>query len=130
MLQKLTSFVTNFRKNNPSGWSKLLYGFVALISAAVLITVYVIRSNLRSKELAALKHDLDVAKEHLIQAGVAATLAKHEDTKQAALTRAQVLLEEVKELEQAVAQVEETYANDRALIASLRTWEDIDAKVR
>ena len=129
-MNKLIEFVENYKKSNPSGWRKVVYGIAAGAAALVVLAIFVARENARQREIARLNHQVGVLEQEAASHQVSVELAslgadkdRHQANAEAALTRANALKDKAKGLQ-------EQHAANTVIINSLRSWSDVDAHVR
>jgi uncharacterized membrane protein YcjF (UPF0283 family) len=129
-MNTLLDFVRNYRKQNPSGWRKWIIGSVVALITFVVLTVFFVRESMRQRELAELKHTRDTLRETIRRNetdvkvdALSGEQATHTEEATAALARAS-------EISQKIETLEAEHKVNLDLIASLSSWEDVDAKVR
>lgn len=129
-MNKLVEFVENYRKSNPTGWRRWVYGTIAVVIVLVLVTVFGIREALRQRDIANLKHERDVLKQTARASEVDAELATIVSVRQTHQDAADVALGKAEELEDQVKELEARSSASSALIESLKSWDDVDDHVR
>jgi uncharacterized membrane protein YcjF (UPF0283 family) len=129
-MNTLLEFVRNYRKQNPSGWRKWIIGSVVALITFVVLTVFFVRESMRQREIAELKHTRDTLREAIRRNetdvkvdALSGEQATHTEEATAALARAS-------EISQKIETLEAEHKVNLDLIASLSSWEDVDAKVR
>lgn len=129
-MNKLVEFVENYKKSNPTGWRKWIYGLVAAVVVVVLIAIFAVQAAQRGRALADLKHAKDLAEEAVHSAKLAQTLAtnkveqeRHEAAAEASMDRAAELAESIKVLE-------EEHRASESVLDGLRSWSDVDKVVK
>lgn len=128
-MDKLIKFVEDYKQSNPTGWRKWVYGTIAVLVIASLVLVFFIRESLRQKELGNLKHERDVLQEEARQATVNASLTVLEDKKTEHLQAAEAAQRRAEEVTRQVEILEAEHKKNSDLINSLRSWDDVDARV-
>lgn len=129
-MNNLVEYVQKYKQNNPTGWRKWVFGTLAVLAVLTLIIVYGVQNAMRSKELARLKHELDVATVGADKAKADAAVAEHTDARDEAVGRAELAEERAEELKEQLVVLENEHKRSADVINSIRSWEDVDAKVR
>ena len=128
-MQTFIDFVENYKKSNPSGWRKWLFGSIAVGIVLVLVLVYSIREGLRQREIAKLRHERDMLEQQVHQNAVDTQLGDLNETQQAHVTAAEEAIQRAEALDQRAELLEAQHKSNMALINSLKSWDDVDARV-
>lgn len=126
----LIDFVNNYRKTNPTGWRKWLYGSLAAVAVLILIISFSISGYLKQRAIAKLKHERDVLQEEARQHEVDATLAVTEASKEEHKAAAAAAQANSDVLEQQATALTLEHATSLQVINAIRTWGDVDAHVK
>lgn len=129
-MNSIIEFVQKYRKENPTGWRKWVFGTVVGLVTFVFIAVFVIRESLRQKEIADLNHEIGVLREQAAKNTVDAQISEHAEQQEAHTAAAEHALEQAAELSKRVESLQAEHKANSDLIASLKSWEDVDARVR
>lgn len=129
-MNSIIEFVQKYRKENPTGWRKWVFGSVVAIVTFVFVAVFVIRESLRQREIADLNHQISVLREEAAKNTADAQISDLTEQQEAHTAAAEHALEQAAELKNRVESLEAEHKANSDLIASLRSWEDIDARIR
>lgn len=114
-------------KESKSLGIKGLLSILCVIVSIVAIVILFVKLQKKSKELAALKHERDVAKENEERLVITAKVLKNSSMRKELLDKAEEVANEVKILEAQINDIEVAYADTRAKIEALQTWEDVES---
>lgn len=129
-MNSIIDFVQKYRKENPTGWRKWVFGSVAAIVTFTFVAVFVIRESLRQREIADLNYQISVLREEAAKNTVDAQIADLAEQQEAHTAAAEHALEQAAELAQRVESLKSEHKANSDLIASLRSWDDVDARIR
>lgn len=129
-MNKLVEYVQKYKQENPSGWRKWIFGALAALAVLILVIAYAVQTALRAREIARLKHELDVATVGAEKAKADASVAEHLEARDEAIGRAELAEEQAEELKEQLVVLEADHKRNEDLINSIRSWEDVDAKIR
>lgn len=129
-MNDIVAYIKKYQSENPTGWRKWVIGAVVAILVVVVVAVYAIQATLRGRELARLQSERDRAKEALHRAEVDKKLAANETEAAHHEMAAEVALSRVEEIETEIKQLESTHETNQAVINSIRSWDDVDKKVK
>ena len=128
-MQALIDFVENYKKSNPNGWRKWLFGSIAVSIVIVLVLVYSVREGLRQREVARLRHERDMLQQQVHQNVVDAQLGDLNEAQQAHVAAAEEATQRAAALDKRAELLEAQHKANVALINSLKSWDDVDAHV-
>ena len=123
-MQTFIDFVENYKKSNPSGWRKWLFGSIAVAIVLMLVLVYSIREGLRQREVARLRHERDMLQQQVHQNAVDTQLGDLNETQQAHVTAAEEAIQRAEALDQRAELLEAQHKSNMALINSLKSWDE------
>lgn len=129
-MRDIVAYIQDFRDSNPTGWRKWIVGSLVFVLTVVVITVLVIRETQRGKELAKLYGERDKAKEELHRSKLDQKLSKNAEDKARHAELAEAALQRAAEIEEQIQQIEDLHKKNIAVIDSIKSWEDVDKRVR
>jgi flagellar biosynthesis/type III secretory pathway M-ring protein FliF/YscJ len=129
-MDDLIKFVEDYKKSNPTGWRKWIFGTIAAIVLLFIAVVFFAREILRQKSIADLKHERDVLQEDARRRAADASLEKLEEKKAEHTRAAEAAQRRAAELARQVEILEAEHKKNLDLIDSLRSWDDVDAHIR
>lgn len=124
----LIDFIQKHKSN--TGWRKWFFGGLVLLAAVAVVAIYYVRSYFKNKELARLKHEKAVAEEEAHHAQVVLAVAHNEEELKKRLAEVRRSREVVAALEEKIDQLKLTRLAEEDLINSIKSWDDVDAKVK
>ena len=129
LMDSLIEFVENYKKSNPSGWRKWIFGSIAVIIVLVIVFVYSIREALRQREIARLRHERDLLEEQARQQPVNTQLAGLAEEQGDHTTAAQEATQRAAELSRKAELLEVEHQRNLDLINSIKSWDEVDARI-
>lgn len=129
-MNKLVEFVEEYKKNNPSGWRKVVYGVAAGIAAFVVLLAFFIRETLRQREIARLNQEIAVLQQDAQQQETNAALTALECDKTQHTEAANKAIQRANELKNELEGLKNQHEANVAIINSIKSWSDVDARVR
>lgn len=130
MIEKLLKFVEDYRASNPSGWRKLLFGVVAALAATTVLILLYLREASRQRNIASLRQERDLLREEARKHEVNAALENLDQSKNEHTAAANTALRQATELDRRVQILEAEGAKNSDIIDSLKSWDDVDARIR
>lgn len=129
-MNKLVEFVENYKKSNPTGWRKWVFGALATIAVVVLVAIFAIQAAQRGREMAALKHAEDAAQEALHKAQVNAKLAQNAEEQERHEAAAEAALDRSMELAAEIDRLAAQHRTNEEVLNNIRSWDDVDRVVK
>lgn len=129
-MNDLAEFVKNYRESNPTGWRKWVYGSLAALAAVIVIATISVLAAMRAKEMSDLEADRDKLKNDIRKAKLDAKLASRDADKAKHEDAAEKAMEAAAELEAKLHELRKDHATEQDIINSIRSWEDVDKKVK
>jgi hypothetical protein len=128
-MESLIEFVENYKKSNPSGWRKWVLGSVAVVVILVVILVYSVRETLRQREIARLRHERDMLHEQIQNQTVNTQLDVLSDAQSQHQAAAQNAMQQAAAIDAQLESLEAQHKKNVELINSIKSWDDVDARV-
>ncbi|NJL54369.1 hypothetical protein HC928_03660 [bacterium] len=122
--------INEYKQRNPTGWRRWLVGILVGAVSLSLLVVFYLRTIGKSNEIAKLKHERDVALERHKRAELDAKLSANKTEIEGHKIAAEDALIRAEALEARIEEIEAQHLARRSIIDSIRSWEDVDAKVR
>ena len=114
-------------KSKKKGW---IFGLIAAILSIVAVAVVYYQLWRRGKEVAKLKHERDLLREKEQQHVVDSQIATNTMLRIEAMQAAQRAQEEQAVITEQIDSLREEAVEQRSIIDSLTTWEDVDKYIR
>lgn len=128
-MESLIAFVENYKKSNPSGWRKWILGSVAVVVILVVILVYSVRETLRQREIARLRHERDMLHEQIQNQTVNTQLDGLSDAQSQHQAAAHNAMQQAAAIDAQLESLEAQHKKNIELINSIKSWDDVDARV-
>jgi cytochrome c-type biogenesis protein CcmH/NrfG len=116
--------VKNVTKSSPWGW---ITGIFVALAVFVALAILAWRAWKKGREIAKLKHELDLRKEQEQQAKTGAALADNQAKREQLEKDAQLLRGESKFLKLEIEKLEQERKLEHEKIDKVTSWEDVDA---
>lgn len=129
-MEQLIKFVEDYKAANPTGWRKWIFGFLAVLAILLVIVVFSVREALRQSEIATLKHQRDMLQAQADRRTVDAEIESLEDKKAEHVKAADSAQRRANELSRQVDVLEAQNQKNIEIINSIRSWDDVDARIR
>ena len=129
-MNKLTSFIEKYKRENPTGWRKWVFGAVVVLATLLVLAVYGVQSVMRAREMARLEHERDAAKQQMLEAAANAKLASDAKTQEEHELAAKEAFSRLEDIQERITAAEDVHSRNKAVIDSLGSWEDVDARVK
>jgi flagellar biosynthesis/type III secretory pathway M-ring protein FliF/YscJ len=129
-MDQLIKFVEDYKASNPTGWRKWVFGSLAVLAVLLIVLVFTVRETLRQKEIAALKHERDMLQIRAHQQTVDSEIESLETKKAEHVKAADAAQRRANELSRRVDMLEAQHQQNLEIINSIRSWDDVDARIR
>lgn len=129
-MNDIVAFIQKYQAENPTGWRKWIIGSVVTVLILVVVAVAAFQATQRGKELARLHSERDRAKEAAHRNQVNTKLAKNKEEAAIHEAEANRSLALAESLENEIKQLESQHETNQAVINSIRSWEDVDKRVK
>lgn len=129
-MNSIIAFIDKYRKSNPTGWRKWILGSIVTVLVVVVLTVYSVLMKQRSSEIMRLQHEKDVLQAEVRSAVVNSTLDDLTEKQKLAVESAARASVRVEEINDKLSELRNTHSSNRDIINSLRSWSDVDAKIK
>lgn len=129
-MNEIVEYIKKHKESNPEGWRKWIIGAVVVVLTLLVIAVFAFRAAQHGKQVAALKHERDKLINEAIQSEVEAKLVASKEEQARHEQVATEALRQVDEIEEQITRLEDQHAANQNVINSIRSWDDVDNKVR